>query len=427
MNKENIISLKGLVVWIICAFFFMYEFMLRTVLGTFQYPLMHDLQLSPVRFAVLSSTAYQLIYGLMQIPVGIITDRYGLKKTLLFAVLFCAFANFGFAMAHEFYSAIAFRILMGLGSSFGFVCLLIAVYDWMPRKNIALFIGISQFIGTMGPMLAAGPFNMLAKNAIFSWREIFFGLGLVGFILAALVLFFVDKNRESTGKFIILTRPAAISDNLKQLLRFRQIWFIAIFSAGVYFSIEYLSENEGVAFLIQKGFSSTFSSYMITVAWLGYAISCPLLGYLSDKMQRRKPVMILGAVSALISLVAIIYFPLGKAMMMVCFFLLGLGASSQSIGFAIMAEQCKDEFLAIGLAVNNAGIMLFAASNAPLIGYILSRTTATGQPPGVADYQEAFFIMIAMMVFAFVFSLAFIKETFCKSMRENLTLNPKHS
>ncbi len=423
MSKDNKICLKGLVVWIICAFFFMYEFMLRTVLGTFQYPLMHDLQLSPVRFAVLSSTSYQLIYGLMQIPVGIITDRFGLKKTLLFAVLICAAANFGFAVAKDFYVAIAFRVLMGLGSSFGFICLLIAVYDWMPRKHIALFIGISQFIGTLGPMVAAGPFNMLAKNHIFSWREIFSGLGMIGFVLAALVLFFVDKNRESTGKFIILTRPAAIRDNLKQLLRFKQIAFIAIFSAGVYFAIEYLSENEGISFLVQKGFSSTFASYMITMAWLGYAISCPLLGFISDRMQRRKPVMILGATAALCSLIAMIYFPLGKWMMSLCFFLLGLGASSQSIGFAIMAEQCKEEFLAIGLAVNNAVIMLFAASNAPMIGYLLSKISSH-QPPLVGDYQQAFLIMLGTMLVALSVSLIFIKETFCKSMRENLTLNP---
>ncbi|WP_367608019.1 hypothetical protein [Legionella sp. W05-934-2] len=43
--------------------------------------------------------------------------------------------------------------------SFGFICLLISVYDWLPRKNAALFIGLSQFIGTMGPMLAAGPLD----------------------------------------------------------------------------------------------------------------------------------------------------------------------------------------------------------------------------------------------------------------------------
>ncbi|WP_245183382.1 MFS transporter [Legionella israelensis] len=423
MTNVNKISLKGLIVWLICASFFMYEFLLRTVLGTFQYPLMHDLQLSPVRFALLSSTAYQLIYGIMQIPVGILADRFGLKKTLLSAVFFCAIANIGFSFSHHFASAIFFRVLMGFGSSFGFVCLLLAVYDWMPRRNIALFIGMSQFIGTMGPMLAAGPFNALAQASVVSWREIFIALGLIGLTIATLVLLFVDKNRQNQGKFIILSRPSAISENLSRLLSQKQVWFIAVFSASAYFSIEYLSENEGVEFLVKKGFSSTFSSYMITLAWLGYALGCPLLGLISDKMQRRKPVMYISALMALTALTGIIYFSLGKLMTAACFILLGAGASGQSVGFAIMAEQCKEEYLAVGLAINNGMIMLFAAVNAPLIGSILSHLSAAS-PITMGDYQTAFMIMIMLVFIAIFFAVFAIKETFCKSVRENTTLNP---
>lgn len=402
----------------------MYEFLLRTVLGTFQYPLMHDLHLSPVRFALISSTAYQVIYGCMQIPVGMITHRFGLKRTLLFAVTFCAVANIGFSFVDGFYSALIFRVLMGFGSSFGFICLLIAVYDWMPRKNIALFIGISQFIGTMGPMVAAGPFNMLAQNAILTWREIFFSLGIIGFLLAVLVLFFVDKNRDSIGKFVILSRPSALSDSLRRLLSNKQVWLIAIYSSAVYFSIEYLSENEGVSFLIKKGFSPVLASYMITLAWLGYALSCPLLGFISDKIQRRKSVMWAAALSVFFSLIGIIYLPIGMALTAFCFIFLGLGASGQSIGFAIIAEQCKEDDLAVGLSVNNAMIMVFAAINAPLIGHILSKLVH-GESSRLIDYRWAFSPMILFVCLGAFLSVLFIRETFCKSMRENTPLHPQ--
>ncbi|MFO8702451.1 hypothetical protein SC603_10180 [Legionella pneumophila serogroup 2] len=70
MNVENKISLKGLSVWSICAIFFMYEFLLRTVVGTFQTQLMSDLNLTPMTFSLLSSTGYLVIYGVMQIPVS---------------------------------------------------------------------------------------------------------------------------------------------------------------------------------------------------------------------------------------------------------------------------------------------------------------------------------------------------------------------
>ncbi|KTD21599.1 MFS transporter [Legionella londiniensis] len=424
MIADNKITTKGLVVWFVCAFFFMYEFLLRTVLGTFQFPLMQDLHLTPVSFALLSSTAYQLIYGTMQLPVGIITDRFGLKKTLLAAVLFCAAANLGFAFSTEFSTAAVFRVLMGFGSSFGFVCLLVAVYDWMPRKNIALFIGISQFIGTLGPMLAAGPFNVLSQNNAVSWRSIFIVLSGIGFLIALLVLFFVEKNRQNQGKFIILSRPSAIGSNLLRIICQRQTWFVALYSACVYFSIEYLSENEGVEFLVKKGFSSTLSSYMITLAWLGYAVGCPLLGFLSDQFQRRKPVMVVSSLCALFALVGIIYLPLGRFATSTCFVFLGIGASGQSIGFAAMAEQCREDYLAVGLAFNNAIIMLLAAINAPVIGWILARL-AHIYPMRFANYQLGFLVMIGLVTAAMVLAATAIKETFCKSARENTLLHPK--
>ena len=155
MNQK--ISLKGLAVWLVCMVFFLYEFLLRTLLGTFQTAIMHDIHLTPLKFAFLSSTAYTLIYGLMQIPVGNIIKKFDLKKALLFACLVCTIANFGFAYAQGFYSALIFRALMGLGSSFGFICLLVAIYDWLPYQNVALYIGLSQFFGTLGPMATGAP------------------------------------------------------------------------------------------------------------------------------------------------------------------------------------------------------------------------------------------------------------------------------
>lgn len=408
------ITFRGLLVWIICAVFFTYEFLLRTVLGTFQFPIMDELQLSSMKFSLLSSTAYQVIYGAMQLPVGIITDRFGLKKTLLFAVIVCGIANVGFAMSYQYAFAFIFRVLMGFGSAFGFVCLLMAVYDWMPKKNFALFIGLSQFVGTLGPMLAAGPLNMLAEAGILGWRSLFLSLSVFAGVLSLLVYLFVDNRHESTGKFLILSLNTSILDSLKRIVKQPQIWAIAFFSATIYFSIEYLSENEGVAFLTLKGFSSSFASYLITVAWLGYAISCPVLGFLSDRFERRKPLMIASAVIMLSGLVGMIYFPLGYLSTALCFLCIGIGAGGQSIGFAVVSEYCKESYVAAGLAFNNGMIMCCSAINAPLMGYILSLQSSTS----LSSYQMVFSLMTIIGIIALLMSFM-VKETFCKSMREN--------
>lgn len=422
MITESKMSLSGFLTWLICTLFFLYEFLLRTILGTFQTPLMDDLQLTSMQFSLLSTTVFQLIYGIMQIPIGIIVDQIGLKKILFIALAMCAIANLGFSFSHHFITAILFRMLAGLGSSCGFICLLIAIFDWMPRKNIALFIGISQFIGTLGPMIAAGPINSLSQSAHCDWREVFFILGLIGALLSMLALLYVKNNRQQQSTFIYLSPPMSISKKLYQLIKQKQIWLIALYSACVYFSIEYLTENEGLEFLIKRGFSQKFSSYMITLAWFGYAIASPLLGFLSDKMQRRKSFIIICAFSTLISLITIIYCPLNQRILPILFVLLGMGASGSVIGFAIMAEQCAENTRGIGLGLNNTIIVLLAAINAPAMACNLSRLS-NGYPLQLVNYQNTFTMLIFLAAIALSIGIFYIKETFCKSSSTNTILN----
>ena len=172
--KNNQLSIEGVSVWIVCVSFYLYELLLRTILGTFQEPLMKDLNLNSFDFALLSSTAYLLIYAVMQMPVSSIIKRFGIKFSMLFAALVCAFASVGFSLCHSHATALLFRGLMGFGSAFGFIGMLVAVYDWLPYKNIALFIGISQFLGTLGPMAAAGPLDTLIHSTHISWRNCFY-------------------------------------------------------------------------------------------------------------------------------------------------------------------------------------------------------------------------------------------------------------
>lgn len=383
---------------------------------------MQDLNLTAIQFSLLSSTAYLLIYGIMQVPVGIIVDKFGLKKSMLFAIFCCSLANLGFASTHGFYLGFLFRVCTGFGCSFGFICVLIALYDWMPRKNIAFFIGISQLLGTLGPMIAGGPLNTLAENQIIGWRSLSSILAVCGLLLMVLVFLFVDKNRQLRGSFVVLSRPTSTVNNLRILIRQPQIWFIAVYSAGIYFSLEYLSENEGKHFLMEKGFSSSFSSYMITMAWLGFALGAPILGYVSDLIKRRKPILFFSGITTTLTLFAIIYLPLGAVETLICFFLLGVGVGSASVSIVMMGEQCKSNYLAAGLGFENAVTMVIVSLVAPAISGLLMKI-AHSSTYSVHDYQHGFILLVLLPAISVVLLGFFIKETFGKSTKENTKLN----
>ncbi|MBA3537234.1 MAG: MFS transporter [Tatlockia sp.] len=419
---RNTTSIKGFLVWFVCVLFYLYEFLLRTLLGTFQQPIMQDLEINSFNFALLSSTAYLFIYGLMQIPVGAAIGRFGLKKALFFASMVCVIATLGFSYSTNFSSALFFRSLMGLGSAFGFICVLFAVYDWMPYKNIALFIGLSQLLGTLGPMAAGGPLSALANNSTMTWRTIFFDLSLIGCVVAVLIVLVVEKNKQLESSFIILKKSLPLKKEILGMLRDKQVWFIAIYCAFLYFGLEYLSENECKNLLIAKGFTSTFSSYMITIAWLGFAFGSPIGGYLSDKIKRRKPILYFSAISTLLSVTAILYLPLSELQTSFVFLTFGLGVGSASVGIAIMGEQFKSDKISTGLGINNAISILFVSLLAPGISLLLSKV-AYEVPYTLSDFQQAFPILILLPFLALLIVMFYIKETYGKSSKESIILN----
>jgi len=409
-------TVKGIGIWLMCALFFLYEFLLRTVIGTFQHPIMYDLNLSAIEFSMLSSTFYLLIYAIMQVPVGLIVDRFGLKKSLFVGAFICASASIGFAYANTYIYAALFRFLTGFGSAFGFICLLVAVYDWLPQKNRALLIGISQFIGTMGPMIAAGPFEALAKSGDIDWRLLFTYLGIIGFVLSAAILSVVQNNKEKSGRYIVLKRPEGILKTIRHIFSKKQAWYIALFSALVYFSLEYLSENEGKSFLILKGISSLDASFMITISWLGYALGCPFLGWLSDFSQKRKPDLLIAALACSFGITGIVYADQIN-MLRASFLLLGLGASGQSVSFALMSEQFKKPYLAASLSLNNMAITTLTAINAPVISWALTNSAGSGSPT-LIEYRFIFNGLIGFVCLSVIVTLYFLKETYCKSVSD---------
>ena len=209
---------------------------------------------------------------------------------------------------------------MGLGAAFGFICILATIYEWMPYTYIAFFIGLSQFIGTIGAMIAGGPLSNLAQTSVVTWQYIFYCLSAIGLILFILISLIIEKKRVNYSLFIVEKQNLDIKKNISTIMSNSQVWFIIIFCAFVYFSLEYLSENECKNLLRAKGFSTTFSAYMVTVSWLGFAIGSPIFGFISDTIKRRKPILLSSAVVTFLSLISIIYLPLSEPEALISFF-----------------------------------------------------------------------------------------------------------
>lgn len=427
--KDNKVSLLGVSIWAIGALFFLYEYFLRTFVGSLAHQVIPDLHLSAETFALLGS-AYYVAYGLMQIPVGVLADKFGVKKLLLFATAVCAGATFFFSQAHGFGTALIARVLMGFGSSFAFICLLVISVTWFPRRLFGFFSGASQFIGTLGPLLAGGPLIAFIAMQHATWRLGLAEVGGVGIVLFILVLIFVKtKPRDGESVLLFISREEPLRKRMKQLFKNKQAWIIAAYSATNYVSMSLLGAIWGTEFLQTQGLSQGASASIISLSWLSYSIACPTLGGLSDSLRRRKPILIGTSMLGLCAASLIVFVPFGANFLAyaILFCALAVAASGQNLGFATIAEQVGQNLRASALGLNNAMIMLSASVLPPLASYFIEKTMkAHGHTQIQAnDFVSGFTVMPILFGVAIILSLFFIKETYCKPQKDLLILSPK--
>lgn len=424
--KASPVSLLGLFVWFLAALFFLYEFFLRTFIGSVAHQVMPDLHLNVETFALMS-TGYFVAYGVMQIPVGVLVDKWGVKVNLVGAILICVLGVLLFSWSQGFFQAFGSRFLMGAGSSFAFVSLLVIAMTWFPARFFAFFAGVSQFIGTMGPMLAGGPLIAIMAHEHLDWRYAMFVTAMIGLGLAILVALFV-KNKPKQGRqaLIMLSLDQPLRLRLKQLLTNKQAWWVALYSATIYISISLLGATWGTEYLQVRGLSQAVAASMISLAWLGYAIGCPVLGAFSDIAKRRKPLLIVCALLGAVATFCITYIGFEQHVWVygVLFFSLGLAASGQNIGFAAIAEHVDENMRATAMGLNNGAITLFAATVPPLVSYFIMSSQGARAQLLPTDFYYGFMVMPLMFVLGAVLACFFIRETYCRPQKQAVPLAP---
>lgn len=424
MTEEKQVSFLGLFIWLLVSFFFLYEFFLRTFIGSIANEVMDGLSLSAEKFAWITS-AYYFSYAIMQVPVGMLVDKFGVRKILIFGTLVCALSAFFFAHSSNFETAFVSRLIMGFGSSFAFISLLVVASNWFPQRLFGFFVGSSQFIGTMGPILAAGPMVKFLLTFNLSWQKLLDGTGVVGFILA-LVMFIFVKNKTRDGKkiTIYLRRERPFSHYLKLLIRNPQVWYIAIYSGIIYTAITLIGGIWGAPYLQAWGFSHYQSANAVSLSWLGYAIGCIAFGFLSDKFERRRPVLILSALACIGLLVSMLMLPKQPlSFYMVVFFLVGLTSAGQTVAFAAIAENVDFATKATALGLNNAAITALSSILPVITGYLINHNnTGLNRDFLPTDFYTSFMLIAVLCIPACVIAVFYIKETFCKLQKEPIFL-----
>ncbi len=409
----------GWLVWWLGALFYCYEYFLRISPSVFTGDLMNTYGLGGAALGNLVAF-YYYAYTPMQLPVGILMDRYGPRILLTIACLLCAVGSFLFAATHSVYVAQLGRFLVGFGSSFAFVGVLKLASIWLKRENFGFVVGLATTLGMVGAMVGQNALAYLIHA--FGWQAITFSSAAFGLVLAV-VLWSIIRNAKSDVTVVHQTiHYSQIFRDLGVALRNRQIWLAGIVGGLLYIPTSVFAELWGVPYLEQAhGFTTKDAAAAVSMIFLGWAVGGPILGAISDRLRRRKLMVILGSIVAA-GLMALFLFTdhMSASFISIILLIFGMFSSAENLTFAIARESCADAIAGTAVAVNNFLVMLGGMLLQPLVGRMLDMRWSGAMTEGHrvfsnADYQHALLVLPAGLLLAAIIAF-FIRETYAKGI-----------
>lgn len=399
------------------SLFYLYELCIRVSPSAITNELLRDFQTNTATLGFMSSLFYYA-YTIMQIPAGLLGDRFGPRKMLFIAAIICACSLILMCYTTTMWGIGAARFCIGIACSFGYIGPLMLASSWFDNKSFAFVTGVVQTIGCIGAILGTAPIAYFAH--MYNWRQIMLYLGLSCFVIAVLfLLIIVDRPPKAKKKKSTLTKLTEMN-KLQVVLSNPQTWVAGALGCLFWSPMAMFAELWGIPFLMKLNHSSAeVSSSSILIIWLGVAIGSPLFGWISGHIgSRKKPILIAMIINFLSCLAVVFWHPLSFLEMNIILFFLGLSSAAMSVTFGVVNDNNKPEVVGTAIGFNNMAVILGATLLQPIGGYIINLfwdgSFANGVPIyRLEGYLYAFSILPILSLCGILVTIFLLKETNC--------------
>ena len=419
----------GLFVWGFGALFYLIGFFHRVAPAVITVELMRDFGISAASLGNLSAL-YFYSYVAMQIPTGLLADRWGARRLLTAGALIASAGTVLFAMAANMAWAGIGRFLIGGSVAVAFVGLLKVAAGWFAPRRFALLSGLALFFGVIGAVCAGTPLRILVDQ--FGWRAVVLCSGVATLFVGICTWLFVRDDPHEKGYRDFSDTPSVdeetsgsgIVANLFHILRYRNTVLLFLVPGGMVGCVLTFSGLWGVPYLtllhdISPATAATLTSSLL-VAW---AVGGPFFGWLSDRIGKRRSPYIVGCGIAVVGWTAVVLLDgLPIHLLTPVLIVTGFASGSMIISFAYAKESVPLHLSGTVSGVVNMGVMTGPMILQPAVGWVLDRMwtgewVAGARVYSISAYRNGFAFMLAWISISFVL-LLFTRETACRQMAE---------
>jgi MFS family permease len=393
--------------WLLAAVYYFYQYALRSAPSVMIPQLTEAFSVDALGVSAIVGMFYYA-YSPFSLVAGAALDRFGARRilpigaglvgagALLFGTSDVAAANVG-------------RLMQGAGGVFALVGAVYLVTKHFPASQAASFIGATQMFGMAGG--SAGQFCVgpLIKGGL-PWGRFWIYAGLVGLAISACLLAFLPSE-ERKPAVAGQSGVASVVGSLKTVFFNPQSILCGLISGLLFIPTTILGMTWGVRFLQEaRGHEYESAVTLAATVPLGWMIGCPLLGFVSDRLGRRKPV-ILGGSAMLLAVVAWVLF--GKPDIFrghAVGILMGIASGAAMLPYTVIKEANPPELGGSATGVINFINFTFSALLGPVFGARLVGLSESAGTTALGHYQAGFKPLLYGILLALILS-CFLKET----------------
>ncbi|MCK6370305.1 MAG: MFS transporter [Gammaproteobacteria bacterium] len=393
------------IAWLIAAVYYFYQYALRSAPAVMMPQMSEAFGLTATAVASLVGLFYYG-YSPFSLVAGAAMDRFGPRRVVPLGAAAVGIGALLFATGSSELASVG-RLLQGAGGVFALVGAIYIATKNFPASLAATLIGATQMFGMAGG--SAGQFLVgPAISAGMPWNQFWFGMGIAGLLICVLLFVLLPSQaqpeRRGDGLKSVLGAFALVFRNPQSLLcgMIAGLMFIPTTIFDMVWGVRYVQESFGLDYT-----SAVMRSASVPFGWI---IGCPLLGFVSDRLGRRKPVIIGAALVLLACLAWILYGPAGVFPPYFLGLLMGIASGAAMLPYSVIKEANPPEVSGTATGVINFLNFTFSALLGPVFASLLGKAAKGAELMTREHYQAAFQPLLYGVALAIL--LAFIlRET----------------